>query len=406
MRPDTGLKDTALERIIRARTHLVMDEPFFGLLALRLKLIEDPSCDTMWTDSVSLGYNRDFVDSLIDVELRGVIGHEVLHIAAGHPWRQDHREFERWNEGGDYAINPLVIAAGMRLPENALLDEAYSGLSAEAIYDLLPPKPEADSRSSVTSVTGGESTEGEKGGAEDEPGEGASGPSKSKKRAPGEVRPAPADAGHEADWKMAMEAAVRMQGDLPLGIQRLVAETLKAKVDWREVLRHFFQTSIYSPDYAWQRPSARYLSLGLYLPSLIGSNVACIVLVRDSSASIGLEYHKLFNGEFHDIVETIRPEALYVLDVDAAVHQVQTVLPADEESFVSEMKGGGGTDFRPAFKWVEEQGVDCTCMIYLTDLLGKFPEVPPHYPVLWAVPEGSNRGAQPPFGDLVELTLP
>ena len=47
-------------------------------------------------------------------------------------------------------------------------------------------------------------------------------------------------------------------------------------------------------------------------------------------------------------------------------------------------KGGGGTDFRQVFQWVEQQGISPECLIYLTDLeCSRFPEEP-FYPVLWA----------------------
>lgn len=40
-------------------------------------------------------------------------------------------------------------------------------------------------------------------------------------------------------------------------------------------------------------------------------------------------------------------------------------------------KGGGGTDFVPPFRWVEENGIFPQCLIYLTDLCcHSFPEPP------------------------------
>lgn len=401
-----------------------MDEPFFGLLALRLKLTEDQGCATMWTDSVSLGFNPDYVAGLTDVELKGLLCKEVLHIAAGHPWRQDHREASRWNRACTQAVAPLVTAAAMRLPEGIRPDPAYVGLAAEAIYDRMgatPPSPEppdAGSDGDENDENGSEAPCGASRGdagyeatADDSRLAGPTGPNPGSSSAsatpePGEVRPAPHDDGHEADWNMALDAAARMQSDLPLGIQRLVQNRLKATVDWREVLRHFFQTSVYSPDYTWRRPNARYLASGLYMPTLSGQNVPAVVIVRDTSGSIGSQYLQLFNGELLDVLESVKPDALYVLDVDAAVHRVQTLMPGEEEEFQAQASGGGGTDFRPAFDWVEEQGIECTCLIYLTDLMGTFPSSAPDYPVLWAVPEGSSRGAVPPFGDQVELAMP
>jgi predicted metal-dependent peptidase len=66
-----------------------------------------------------------------------------------------------------------------------------------------------------------------------------------------------------------------------------------------------------------------------------------------------------------------------------------------------EPKGGGGTDFKPVFAWVEENGVLPQCLIYLTDLCcNSFPDVP-EYPVLWVT--DSRRTA--PFGETVQIAL-
>ena len=124
-------------RIAKQRTALVLSQPFFGALVLRLKVVEDRSCETFWVDGESLGYNPDYLASLNDLEVRGVLAHEVLHVANGHCWRMGAREPERWNDAADYAINPIVIDAGMVLPKGAYLDARFTAKSAEEIYGIL-----------------------------------------------------------------------------------------------------------------------------------------------------------------------------------------------------------------------------------------------------------------------------
>jgi len=64
-------------------------------------------------------------------------------------------------------------------------------------------------------------------------------------------------------------------------------------------------------------------------------------------------------------------------------------------------KGGGGTDFRPAFEWVERNDLQPACLIYLTDLCcHSYPEQP-HYPVLWVT--DSRRIA--PFGETIRISV-
>jgi len=52
------------QKIQAARTALILDQPFFGALALRLKTVEDPHCPTAYTDGQVLGYNPTFMEAL------------------------------------------------------------------------------------------------------------------------------------------------------------------------------------------------------------------------------------------------------------------------------------------------------------------------------------------------------
>ncbi len=103
---------TAL-RIQKARTALLLDHPFFGSLLFRLKGLERRSIQTMATDGVSLFYNPEFVETLCQSELAGVLAHEVMHPALQHHIRRGDRSLKRWNMACDYAINPLLIDAGL-----------------------------------------------------------------------------------------------------------------------------------------------------------------------------------------------------------------------------------------------------------------------------------------------------
>jgi hypothetical protein len=127
---------TAGIRIQKARTTLLLDHPFFGSLLFRLKGRENRSIATMATDGVSLYYNPEFVDTLNSATLAGVLAHEVMHPALQHHVRRSGRDPKRWNEACDYAINPLLLDAGLSLPDGVLVDHRFRGMSAEQIYNL------------------------------------------------------------------------------------------------------------------------------------------------------------------------------------------------------------------------------------------------------------------------------
>ena len=128
---------SASQRIQKARTALVLDHPFFGSLLFRLKDRPSLAVKTMATDGVSLLWNPEFVETLNAATLAGTLAHEVMHPALRHHLRRSGRDPKRWNIACDYAINPLLIDAGLKLPEGVLIADRFRGMSAEQIYNLL-----------------------------------------------------------------------------------------------------------------------------------------------------------------------------------------------------------------------------------------------------------------------------
>jgi len=151
--PPTGL------RIQKARTTLLLDHPFFGTLLFRLGGRPSSSIATMATDGVSLLYNPEFVETLNAAELAGVLAHEVMHPALQHHTRRGDRDPARWNIACDYAINPMLLDAGLTLPKDVLIDNRFRGMSAERIYNLIEEdeKQEGDSGQSESQAENGSS---------------------------------------------------------------------------------------------------------------------------------------------------------------------------------------------------------------------------------------------------------
>ena len=125
---------TPLERkLTKARTQLLLNQPFFGSLCLRLKLVPG-DVPTMATNGKLILYNRGFVESLTPAELEGVLAHEVMHCALAHHCRRGSRDPRLWNEAADFAINPIVLNNGLALPSGALNDPGFAGLSAGLFF--------------------------------------------------------------------------------------------------------------------------------------------------------------------------------------------------------------------------------------------------------------------------------
>lgn len=382
---------TAKDKLTKARAGLILDHPFFGSLALRLTPVEDGTNNpTACTDGKTIWYNPEFVDGLTLDETKGLICHEIMHCANQHHTRRDDRDPRRWNMACDYAINPLITGCGMVLPQGGLFDTQYDNMSAEQIYGKLPAPSEDDQPDDEKSGKGNNDPGG-CGGVVDAP---ADDPGKQPSK----------DQLEQAaqDWKVAVVQAAtqaKMMGELPGAIERIVSDLVEPVHDWRELLRQFVDTNAKN-DYQWFPPSRRHAGNGLILPSLRSQELKNVTMALDTSGSISESDLASFEAEVRAVVEDYRADTT-VIYCDAQVQHVEH-FDADTPVELSP-KGGGGTDFRPPFEYIEQSGEEQpVCMIYQTDgWCNRFPEAP-DYPVLWVLSR-KNDGFDPPFGEVISM---
>lgn len=203
----------------------------------------------------------------------------------------------------------------------------------------------------------------------------------------------------ELDGKIASAAqAAKGQGKLPAGLERMLVEALKPKIDWKDRLRKFVAKTIPS-DFTWMRPSRRSMANGIYMPSVVKNGCGKLLVIIDTSGSIGNEELAQYWGEVTAIFEDCNPEQLVVMYCDAAV--AGTDYFSFGETPVLRPRGGGGTDFRPPFRKVNKDGIQIQAAIYLTDGYGSFPEKEPPYPVLWVI----TSDVKAPHGETLRLEL-
>jgi predicted metal-dependent peptidase len=395
---------SSVVRIQKARTTLLLDHPFFGTLLFRLGARARNSIATMATDGVSLFFNPDFVETLNAAELAGVLAHEVMHPALQHHTRRGDRNPKRWNMACDYAINPMLVDAGLILPKDVLLDHRFRGMSAERIYNLLEEQENQDTSNEKTEDRPAE------GGGDSSCNKGEEGDTPSSPQTPGGIgqvldAPEPIDgedasvADQAREWQIAVEQAenvAKLAGKLPAGVERSLEAAQTAGVDWRELLRRAWSETI-PADYSWTRPNRRHIWAGLYLPGVASEGVGEIAIAVDCSGSVNAGQLGLFEAEIGSILGGQQPRLVHVLYFDAEVHKVETYQAGQPITLAP--VGGGGTDFRPCFRWLEEQGIMPQTLIFLTDLCGTFPGDAPPYPVLWA----SSEARPVPFGEVIPM---
>lgn len=300
----------------------------------------------------------------------------------------------------DHAINHIIKDSGFLLPKGGLLDPQFRDMSADAIYSKLPEPPKNGQGNGKGKGSGPATGQAGKPESGDNPDPGGCG---AVMDFPGETGKAtPAELAQQAqDWQIAATQAAQVakaQGKLPGSLSRLIEELNDAKVPWREVLQRFVNQCARN-DYSWRRPSARYFSRGIILPSLYSEQLPPIVVAVDTSGSISQADLQQFASEIDEIVGQYNA-TVNVLYCDSMI--------AGEEEFTPETrpvrlhaKGGGGTDFAPVFKHVEAMPDSPACIVYLTDMCCSSFGDDPGCPVLWVATEGKKHKV--PFGGVTYL---
>lgn len=384
------------QQMVKARSGMVMDAVFWAHIGLGLNMQEDKTCETAWTDGISLGYNPEFIKDLSLAQTKGLNAHEVAHVALGHHLRRGNRDHKLWNQACDYVVNLILIDAGFELPAGALIDRRFKDKSAEQVYDILQQSQQQQNQNQKKN--GQDQGQGQKkkdqkgdpgkcGEIRDFKGKNGGKPSKAEiKKEKAKVKVAVTQA------RQASKKAGQMSG----GLERMIEEILTIKVSWTEHLKRFVDDNARN-DYSSSPFNKKYIPMGLFLPSIRSDELESLVVVFDTSGSIFNKLMSKFSARLSSVLEDFDTKVT-VIYADSQVRGVEEFTSQDLPIKLNP-KGGGGTNFIPAFEYVQENEIEPSCLIYLTDLqCWNFPD-PPNYPVLWGYTGNDKR--EVPFGEVI-----
>ena len=434
-------------------TALLRDQPFFGSLALRLPIRADASRETLASDGYEIRYSPQWVADTDADLIKTAIGRVVLACTLKHHTRRGERDPDRWQRASQLVTHGLLRDAGFTLPPDA---EAWPGLSVEQAYGRLPEPENGDGNDSPTSGAGGSAAGAQSAAGDDDPsdnghpqaegdpaadgggddsgdtgdpkdkdgpgtGGGSDAPPSFDPGGTGEIMDAgsrngdggasaeaPIDAdAEEQTWDEAMHQALSLakaQGKSPGGVEETIRGAHASVLDWRTLLRRYMTDAARS-DYSWTLPNRRFIDDGLYLPSIRSEGIDTIAVIIDTSASLPARTLAEFWTEVREITAELQPETVIVLQVDAALQDAADYAAGDLPEEIA-LKGRGGTDFRPGFAWLAEQGLRPSCCLYFTDMeCDSYPEEEPGYPVLfcdWGPATGTWRNP-PPWGEHISI---
>ena len=372
-----------LKEFTKARSQLILTNPFFGTLALRLTPIPDEPVGTACTNGEYIKYNPKWFLKLREQERIGLIAHEVMHVALFHMIRRNDREPGKWNIAGDYVINGALIKSKFILPHTELSDPQYDDMSTDNVYALLPDDiKDGTGPGDILLLDGNDP--GGCGAVIDHP-------SVSDGSAKGKF-----EAEIEVAVQQAAEAAKAM-GKLPGHLQTLIEKALAPKVDWKMTLARFLRANNKS-DFTWIRPNRRFISRGLYLPSLHTPCLEEIAVAVDTSGSISEDELTQFTGEITSILHDTNPERIHFLQCDTEV-RVDEEYTRENLPLKVTYEGRGGTNFSPVINHINDKHPGVSALVYLTDLESNDFGSEPHYPVLWV----TTSSTEAPYGEVIQI---
>ena len=97
-------------------------------------------------------------------------------------------------------------------------------------------------------------------------------------------------------------------------------------------------------------PNKKHIHRGFILPSLSSDTLSLAVAI-DTSGSINEELLGAFISEFRNIMQNFPAVQIELIIADAKVHGHYTFQGGEKIDFP--IKGGGGTDYRPVFEYID-----------------------------------------------------
>ena len=393
-----------------------------ALAAIEDIIVDDPSL-TACTNGEQTRYGSQFVDTLNIQQTVGLIVHEVLHPLLDHLTRlatQFQTDAHLTNVGADYEINNFVTIYNEEatfpivLPPEAHVDvEKYGTLAAEVIIRKLfedtpkpppPPPTNPNPDGECDNPTDGE-------GDQDSPKEGdkegkgsGNGQPQRQPYSSGEFEPAKSSAKAKElsdKWKEILTSTIqtaKLRGKGGGKFIEKLGELLEPPLDLDALLDKYTTEFCLSDESI--RADKRYLAYhDICITGMEDEQHGTLVFVKDTSGSINKDILESVVSIVQGASTKLRPRRLIVMDVDAEVQHVEEFGPHDE--IPAEAKGRGGTDFRPAFDFIENNLEEARVVIYFTDGYGVFPEEEPSIPTLWVTYGLEDDGF--PFGQVVNM---
>jgi len=395
------------ESLAKASKDLMLKEPFYGMFLPGLNKKWDEriptACVGLRRINVELRINTEFWNSKTPTVQKGVLKHELLHIALFHltTFRYLLKEDgETANLAMDMEINQYIDKDMLWSDPKPILPELFPDLNLEKkqgtkyYYDKL--KKEKDTNNSI--LKGIISAMGN-GDSEFKMPDGTiielpqHDWEEMEKLDETTQKLVDAQVGHMLNE--IADAVEKSQGNIPGEIEHILEDwntNEPPKFDWRGYVRRFHGRSIKTYT---KKSRRKYNKRTPDFPGLKIKQHKHILVAIDTSGSVNNNELKEFFQEIAHIYKT--GSEVTVVQCDAYIRKVEKFNPRKEQ-FVT---GRGGTDFQPVINYYNENQNKYSCLMYLTDGEANIPENAKGN-ILWVLSSVSKMNNNLP-GSVIQL---
>ena len=363
-----------IESLDKVKVHLMLKPSvvFFSTLCFSLVHSFDRKRPTAATDGINIWYNNEFFMSLTIDEKLFLVLHEVMHCAYLHISRKGDRCIKKWRIATDHVINLQLIERGFKMPKCGLANPAYTGMSADEIYLLLPEVP-PDQEDPLFDFL--------------EP-----------------LEDLPDDALIESitnlliGAEMASKSAQDEPGTIPQALQIFLDGLVTPKLPYTTILRRYLN-NICKNDYTFKKLNRRYFPTH-YLPSLHSEAMIDLVIAVDTSGSVTTEEFTQFITDIHSIFKSIKPEKITLIQFDTEIKSID-VLKKVSDIYDLSFTGRGGTEITDVIDWINKNKPKIT-LIY-TDGEFKFRKTNTKHDLIWLI--HNNPAFNAKYGKVIHYTI-
>jgi predicted metal-dependent peptidase len=373
----------------------------FGSILACGKVSVNSDVPTAATNGWDVIYNPTFIEEHMktDPELRFLVLHEAMHKAYRHlqVWTALHDEDAQLaNIAADHFVNLSLVDMDadegfIKMPELGVQPDAkYRGWSVKQIFEDLKQEQEEGG--------GGGGDDGDEGGNgfDEHDWKGA------KELTDKEKSELERDV--DAGIRQGLIAQQKIAGKGAGGMNRELGDLLEPQIDWREVMREFVKSICSSKDASsWRRVNRRFLSSGVYMPTLIGESIGSLVIGIDTSGSIGTKELNTFLSEVQAIAKDVNPQKVDLIywDSEVASHEEYDTCTLPNIVSSTKPRGGGGTDPTALQDYLIKNNIVPECIVMLTDGCINDWGTEWNAPVLWTI--CGNSRVYAPVGKTVHV---